>query len=208
MGDLAVYEGRFSEAAQIFEQGAATDLAAKNVDKAARKLTSMAYAHLMRGDKVQAIAAAEKALLTSNAVTIRFLAARVLIEAGVVAKAKDIAASFSAELPAEPQAYGKILEGEIALKNGDPRLAIKILTDANNVLDTWLAHFDLGRAYLELGAFPQAELEFETLHQPTRRGTVVTRRRGAHLRPLPDGVPLSGSRPARTEERGGGRVVW
>ena len=172
MGDLAVYEGRFSEAARIFEQGAATDLAAKNADKAARKLTSMAYAHLMRGDKVQAIAAAEKALLTSNAVTIRFLAARVLIEAGVVAKPKDIAASFSAELPAEPRAYGKILEGEIALKNGDPRLAIKILTDANNVLDTWLAHFDLGRAYLALSAFPEAELEFESCI--SRRGEALS----------------------------------
>ena len=172
MGDLAVYEGRFSEAAKIFEQGAATDLAAKNVDKAARKLTSMAYAHLMRGDMVQAIAAAEKALLTSNAVTIRFLAARVLIAAGVVAKPQDIATSFSAELPAEPRAYGKILEGEIALKNGDPRLAIKVLIDANNVLDTWLAHFDLGRAYLALNAFPEAELEFESCI--SRRGEALS----------------------------------
>ena len=172
MGDLAVYEGRFSEAAKIFEQGAATDLADKNVDKAARKLTSMAYAHMMRGDMVQAIAAAEKALLTSNAVTIRFLAARVLIAAGVVAKPQDIATSFSAELPAEPRAYGKILEGEIALKNGDPRLAIKVLIDANNVLDTWLAHFDLGRAYLALNAFPEAELEFESCI--SRRGEALS----------------------------------
>jgi tetratricopeptide (TPR) repeat protein len=172
MGDLAVYEGRFSDAARIFEEGAAADLAAKNVDRAARKLTSMAYAHLMRGDKGQAVAAAEKALLTSNAVTIRFLAARILVEAGVVAKAKDIAASFALELPAEPQAYGKILEGGIALKNGEPRQAIKILTDANNVLDTWLAHFDLGRAYLALGAFPEAELEFERCI--SRRGEALS----------------------------------
>ena len=172
MGDLAVYEGRFSDAAGIFEQGAAADLAAKNVDRAGRKLTSMAYAHLMRGDKGQAVAAAEKALLTSNAVTIRFLAARVLVEAGVVSKAKDIADSFSAELPAEPQAYGKILEGQIALKNGDARQAIKVLTDATNILDTWLAHFDLGRAYLELRAFPQAELEFERCI--SRRGEALS----------------------------------
>jgi tetratricopeptide (TPR) repeat protein len=172
MGDLAVYEGRFSDAVRIFEQGAATDLAAKNVDRAARKLTSMAHAHFMRGDKGQAIAAAEKALMTSNAVPIRFLAARVLAEAGAVARAKEIATSFSSELPAEPQAYGKIIEGEIALKNGNPRQAITILTDASNVLDTWLAHFDLGRAYLELGAFPQADSEFERCI--SRRGEALS----------------------------------
>ena len=161
MGDLAIYEGRFSEAAKIFEQGAATDLTAKNVDKAARKLTSMAYAHLMRGDNAPAIAAAEKALMMSNAVPIRFLAARVLVEAGAVARAKEIAASFSSELPAEPRAYGRIIESQIALKNGDASQAVKILIDANGLLDTWLGHFDLGRAYVELGAFPEAELEFE-----------------------------------------------
>ena len=60
----------------------------------------------------------------------------------------------------------------IALKNGDPRQAIKILTDANNVLDTWLAHFDLGRAYLALSAFPEAELEFESCI--SRRGEALS----------------------------------
>src|SRR5262249_23548452 len=57
-GDLALYEGRFSDAARIFEQGAASDLAAKNKEKAARKLTSMAYAHLAKGQKALATAAA------------------------------------------------------------------------------------------------------------------------------------------------------
>ena len=70
-----------------------------------------------------------------------------------MARARTIAAGLSSELPAEPQAYGKIIEGEIALKSKDPRQAIKILTDATDVLDTWLGHFDLGRAYLELARF-------------------------------------------------------
>ena len=38
LGDLAVHEGRFSEAVRIFEQGASADLAAKNADRAAVKL--------------------------------------------------------------------------------------------------------------------------------------------------------------------------
>jgi tetratricopeptide (TPR) repeat protein len=159
--DLALYAGQFSNAARLFEEAAASDLAAKNGDRAARKLTSAAYAYAVLGQQSAAVAAAEKALANSNAVPIRFLAARVFVEANAIARARTLAAGLSAELPAEPQAYGKIIEGEIASKTGNARQAVKILTDANDVLDTWLGHFDLGRAYLELRAFPQADSEFE-----------------------------------------------
>jgi eukaryotic-like serine/threonine-protein kinase len=161
LGDLAMYEGRFSDAVRIFEQGAAADMASKNPDRAARKLTSVAYVHLLRGQKGLAVAAAEKALLTSKALPIRFLAARVFVEAGALGKAQAEADSLASELPAKPQAYGKIIQGEIALKKGDPRLAIKILSDAGGVLDTWLGHFVLGRAYLEGKAPLQADSEFD-----------------------------------------------
>ena len=171
-GDLALYEGRFSDAARIFEQGAAADLERKSVDRAARKLTSLAYAQIAHGQRSPAITAAEKALQMSSAVPIRFLAARVFVEANAPDKARTIAAGLSAELPAEPQAYGKIIEGEIALKTGDPHQALKILTDANNLLDTWLGHFDLGRAYLELGGFPQADSEFTRCFK--RQGEVLS----------------------------------
>jgi serine/threonine protein kinase/Flp pilus assembly protein TadD len=182
LADLALYEGRFSDAVRAFEHGAAADLASKNPDKAARKLTSLAYVHLMRGQKGLAIAAADKALLNSKAVPIRFLAARIFVEADAVARARTIAQDLSNELPAEPHAYGKIVEGEIALKSGDPRQAIKILTDANGILDTWLSHFDLGRAYLELRAFPQADSEFDR----------CIKRRGEALSLLVDEEPTYG----------------
>jgi tetratricopeptide (TPR) repeat protein len=182
LGDLALYEGRFSEAARAFEHGADADLAAKGADRAARKLTSLAYVHLVRGQKGHAIAAADKALSNSKAVPIRFLAARIFVEADAIAKARTIAAGLSAELPAEPHAYGKIIEGEIALKNGDPRQAIKILTDANGILDTWLSHFDLGRAYMEQRAFPQANSEFDR----------CIKRRGEALSLLVDEEPTYG----------------
>ena len=161
LGDLALYEGRFSDAVRIFEEGAAADLAAKKSDLAAMKLTSMAYAQLMRGQRPLAIATAEKALLNSTVVPVRLLAARVLVEAGATARARTLAGELVAELPAAPQAYGKIIEGEIALKSGDARSAITVLTEANGLVDTWLGRFDLGRAYLEARAFPQADSEFD-----------------------------------------------
>ena len=103
---------------------------------------------------------------------IRFLAARVFVEAGAAAKAGTISAALGAELQAEPQAYALIIDGLTALKNGNPRRAIKDLTDANNSLDTWIGHFDLGRAYLEGGAFLQADSEFD--RSLKRRGEALS----------------------------------
>ena len=102
----------------------------------------------------------------------RFLSARILVEAGAVAKAQPIAASLASELATEPQAYGKIIEGEIALKKKDLPQAIKILTEANAVVDTWVGHFDLGRAYLEGQAFVRADAEFDRCIK--RRGEALS----------------------------------
>jgi len=172
LADVAVVEGRFSDAARILEKGATGDLAAKNSEAAARKFASLAYAELARSRTAAAIAAAEKALANSKAVKIRFLAARTFIAAGDSRRARPVIDGLAAELQAEPQAHAKILEGELALKNGDARQAIKILTDANTQLDTWIGRFDLGRAYLEAGAFVQADSEFDRCIK--RRGEALS----------------------------------
>ena len=58
------------------------------------------------------------------------------------------------------------------MKNGDARAAIKTLTEANTLLDTWIGHFDLGRAYLEAKAFTQADSEFDRCIK--RRGEALS----------------------------------
>ena len=185
LGDLALYQGRWAGAARLFELGAEADLAAKNPDRAARKLTSLAQVQLLRGEQRAAIATAEKALATSKALPIRFLAARIFTEANALDKARELAKPLTAELAAEPQAYGKIIEGEIALKRGDARGAIKILTDANSILDTWLGHFALGRAYVAAEAYLQADSEFDR----------CVKRRGEALSLLLDEEPTYGYLP-------------
>ncbi len=172
LADLALYQGRFNEAARLFEQGAAADLAQKNGDKAATKLAMLAYTQLLMGRRGPAAAAADKALLASRAVPIQFLAARIYVETGALLKAHALAEGLAAELTAEPQAYAKILEGEMALKGTDKRQAVKRLTEANALLDTWIGHFDLGRAYLELEMFPQADSEFDRCLK--RRGEALS----------------------------------
>jgi len=113
----------------------------------------------------------QKALDSSQATKIRFLAARIFVETGDLEKAQKLAAGLSSEILAEPQAYGKIIEGDIKLKQGDHNQAIQLLTDANKILDTWIGRFDLGRAYVEAGAFAEATSEFDRCQN--RRGETL-----------------------------------
>ena len=48
LGDLALYEGRFSDAIEILEPAAAKDVAEKDSDRAAAKFAALAYARLLR----------------------------------------------------------------------------------------------------------------------------------------------------------------
>ena len=171
LADLALYEGRFEEASRILEKAAAEDLAAKNPDLAAAKYAALAYTRLTQGRKAPAVTAAGAALANSQQAKIRFLAARVLAAAGDTAKARTVAAALASDLLTEPQADAKLIEGEIALAEKQPRIAIQKFTEANGMLDTWISRFDLGRAYLEAGAPTQADSEFD--HCIQRRGEAL-----------------------------------
>jgi tetratricopeptide (TPR) repeat protein len=172
LADVATYEGRFSDGVRLLSQGAAADLASKDADRAADKFVALAYAELLRGRRPQAVAAAEKALASSQAVKIRFLAARVLLEAGATEKAQPLAQSLGAGLQPASRAYAKILDGLVALQQHDAPRAIQELTAANGLLDTWIGQYDLGRAYLEAGEFLQADSSFERCIK--RRGEALS----------------------------------
>ena len=171
LADLAMHEGRFSDAVPILERGAEADLKAGNREKAAQKFAALAHAHLLRQRKPAAIIAADKALATDNAVKIRFLAGRIFVEAGDIKRAETQITQLASEIHAEPQAYAKILEGGLALNRGDARQAVKLLLEANTLLDTWIGSFDLGRAYLDAGMLTQADSEFDRCIQ--RRGEAL-----------------------------------
>jgi tetratricopeptide (TPR) repeat protein/predicted Ser/Thr protein kinase len=184
-GDLAVYEGRFNDAVQLLQKGAAADMASRTLDAAADKYAMLAYVQTLRGKNAPALDAAKNALDASQAVKTRFIAARTFVAAGENAKAQELAKGLGTELQVEPQAYAKLIQGEIALNNKDAQGAVKQFTEANNLLDTWIGRFDLGRAYLELGAFPEADSEFDR----------CLKRRGEALALFVDEVPTYGYLP-------------
>jgi len=171
LANLALYKGDYKQAIQVLEKAVASDLAAKEPDRAADNLAMLADAQLVTGQKQAAMSTAEKALANSQSAKIRFLAARTLLQAGETAKALRLANELGSEILAEPRAYGKIIEGEVALKQHDAKQALQLLTDAKNLSDIWLVHFDLGVAYLEAGAFAEADSEFDRCAK--RRGEIL-----------------------------------
>jgi tetratricopeptide (TPR) repeat protein len=172
LGDVALYEGRFADAAQMFERGVAADLDARRFDAAALKLVALANVEMSRARVTEATAAAERALTHSKALPVRFLAARILAQGGEFDASREVGSDLEAQVAVQPQAYAKIIEASVALKQGQSNAAIKLLTDANGMVDTWIGHFDLGRAYLEAGALPQADSEFDRCLK--RRGEALS----------------------------------
>jgi tetratricopeptide (TPR) repeat protein len=185
LADIALYEGRFEDAVRILEQGISTDLAANYSDRAATKVALLANVHLSQNKKRNALEAALRARNMSTTPKIRFLAGRVFAAANDAAAAKTVADELVADLQNESQAYGRLIEGEVALANGDAPSAINAFNTANALLDTWIGHFDLGRAYLQAGAFAEALSEFDQ----------CIKRRGEALSLFLDEVPTYGYLP-------------
>jgi eukaryotic-like serine/threonine-protein kinase len=171
LADLAAYQGKYAEAARLLTQGAAADLAGKDLDSAARKYAALGNIEELQGNHASALADTGKALENSKATPIEFLAARTYVDAGDIPKAQKLAASLSSSTTSESQAYGKIIAGLIALKRKDANEAVRQITSANNLLDTWIGRYDLGRAHLEAGAFTEADADFDEC--ANRRGEAI-----------------------------------
>jgi serine/threonine protein kinase/tetratricopeptide (TPR) repeat protein len=168
--EIALAQGRTSDVAAILDPALATDIERHDTTGAAIKQNTLARAKLARGDTAGAIASADQAIATSPDPTVAFDAARNYIQAGELAKAKQIEAQLGQRIEDVNRSYAKVLEGELALHAGRASEAIEALRAAIALYDSWIATFDLGRAYLEADAFPQAHEALSACLQ--RRGEV------------------------------------
>jgi tetratricopeptide (TPR) repeat protein len=148
--DVDLYEGRFADAAALLKSATATD---------AQQLAVLAAARRRGAQAAEAALGALKA--NGTGVGPAFLAARVLVENGNEAKALEVAHTLGNRVEPTPRAYGKLIEGEIQLAKGKPQAALDLFQEAKKLDDTWMGHFNLGRAYLDAGAFTEASSEFD-----------------------------------------------
>jgi len=161
LADVAMWEGRLKDAHDILDKGIASDEAAKSSDAAAIKLNYVAYLYLTEGDGKRAVAAAERAVTSSRDPMILYGAGHIAAEAGQTRKALSLSSELASKPSLDFRSYAHLLLGEADLKNGDAANALSKFQEAKRLADSWLAHFDLGRAYLAMGAFSEASSEFD-----------------------------------------------
>jgi eukaryotic-like serine/threonine-protein kinase len=172
LADMALYQGRPDDALSILESALKADLAAKDSSRAAAKYLMQGQAWLMKGQSAKAIAAADRAVSGSTDESLLYPAAMVFLEAGKDDKALELSRKLSQRLEPDPGAYSKLIEAEVQMKRKDYRDAVRTFQDAQKIADTWLGRLGLGRAYLEAGAFPDAETEFDACVK--RRGEAAS----------------------------------
>ena len=162
LADLAITEGRLTEALKILDDGIAFDLKNGQAYDAAIKCTMLAQTYLLQGKKERAVETAERALKTSEATEILFSAALVDLDAGQEEKARSLQAELNKKPQPEPRVYARLIGGELSRARGDIGNAVSLFHEAKDLIDTWIGHFLLGRAYLQAEDYTAAysELRF------------------------------------------------
>ncbi len=159
--DLLLYQGRTKEAIALLQKPA-SDVSSKTDDSAlAADSLLLAEAKLAAGKASDAAADAKSALAHDNGAIVQFSAGRIYVEAGQYGAVPALISQLSSRLDPDSQAYGKLLEGEMALKRGDAKRAIALFLEGQKQADTWMGRVDLGRAYIEADAFTEADSELE-----------------------------------------------
>jgi len=159
--DLLLYRGRTKDAIALLQKTSTPSSGKIDDSVLAAHLILLAEAKLAAGKTSDAAADAKSALARDNGGTVQFSAGRIYIEAGQAAAAHLLASQLSSRLDPDDQAYAKLLEGEATLKRGDAQRALTFFEDAQKLSDTWMGRFDLGRAYIEMGAYTEADSELE-----------------------------------------------
>ncbi len=162
LADIALYEGRYADAADIVTKAIAADLKESNSAAAAKKLVLLAEAQSAIGQKATAAKTVEQALTTDRA-SVLFSSARLLVELGQYAKAAALAEELAARVEPVRQAQSKLIAAEISIEKQKYGEAVQLLQGAIGNSDLWLARYDLARAYAHIGsnALPQADGELE-----------------------------------------------
>ena len=161
LADLALYEGRLNDSRKVLEAGIAADLKNKLEDEAMLKSIMLAQTFLAQGRLKEAIQAADRVAASSKKGSDLFSAALIYVQAGQTEKALKVAEVLNAKLQPEIQAYANLIQGEAAAKKGNIPEAIDLYQKAQALLDTWIGHMALGRAYLEGNEFIEAHSEFD-----------------------------------------------
>jgi serine/threonine protein kinase/tetratricopeptide (TPR) repeat protein len=161
LADIAFYEGRLNDAIEILGSGIEVDLESKRYDLCGDKWVMLAHARLLLGQKDLALKAADQAIDVYKELNVSVPVAQIYLQLGKEDEAMSLMEELNEKLESEPRAYAKLIEGEMSMKKGNFQEAIGLFEESQKLLDTWLVHLSLGKAYLEAKAYARAHQQFE-----------------------------------------------
>jgi serine/threonine protein kinase/tetratricopeptide (TPR) repeat protein len=170
LADLSLYQGRLADAATVLQAAIKSE---KDASRRDRFTVTLAEVRTLQQKTRDAASLARQVLNTSTDPGMMFLASRVLAETGDAAGVHEVSAKLSQRLDTDSQVYANLLDGEVALHQNEARTAIEKFKAAQQITDTWLGRFDLGRAYLLGDAYAEANSEFDTCQKRIGEGTAV-----------------------------------
>lgn len=173
LGDIALLQGDHEKALTELNKGLAADEEAGNKRAQADKLIAIAQAKLATGDTGAATAAITQSLSLSSALAHIVPAAKMYIAMGDIAAASELQRQLEGKLQAEFRAAASLIKGNILLAQGDTVGAVDALRSSREMLDSWLIHFDLGRAYYGAGYYAEALSEFELCNSRIGEATSI-----------------------------------
>lgn len=173
LADIALYQGRATDAITILKPAIEKDEAAREPGRAAEKRVMLGQAWVMLNQKGKAITSADEAAEGANDLSVLYPAAVIYVETGKVERALDLSHKLSQRFEPDPRAYAKLIEAEVQMHRGDYRQAVETLNEAKGIADTWLGRFDLGRAYLEAGAYTDSDTEFDACMNRKGEATAI-----------------------------------
>ncbi len=132
-----------------------------------------ATAESLEGNMDVALQTVDEALETSDGLPVTVPAALLFIDLGQSDRATQIAADLSGELQPHNRAYGRLIDGLIALKAGDPVSAIVEISAGVEIADLWLLRYWRGLAYLEAGYAAEALDELTAANDRIGEATAV-----------------------------------
>jgi tetratricopeptide (TPR) repeat protein len=158
--DVASFEGRLSDARRILERTVRDQEARRATSEAQASSAVLAEVFLQRGELARARAAAERAAMSGDLVTL-VRAGRVLARAGRPGEADAIDKSILAHPGVRAPLFSRIVRAETLLARHAPKDAVAALGDIGTGPGSSLAHVILGQAEADLGALDDALRELE-----------------------------------------------
>jgi serine/threonine protein kinase/Tfp pilus assembly protein PilF len=154
--DIALYEDRASEAIEFLEKRLELDRAENKTDYLSNKWSLLAQAYLLRGNDSLAVQAADRAITAGKDLASMFNSAMIYLQTENSEKAITIADELKGRLESDPKLYAKLIEGEFKRISGSTQEAITLIQEVQAIQDTWIGRLFLGKALLEMKAYPDA----------------------------------------------------